>query len=638
MKKRHIKLMSLLIALCLLLTACASSGNGDGTMKAGTYEEEIDGYGGPMKVVVTVDEEGKISEIDIPEHNETEGIGSNAIDKLPGEIVDTQSLGVEAVSGATATSTAILKAVEKAVEKAGGDVEAMKTATAEKTDGEPLEEETEVLVIGGGGAGLASAVSAAQQGAKVILIEKADALGGNTVRAGGPYNAVDPERQKNVPPADEEAMASVLALTEKEAKSERHQELMDELKKELDEYNKGPKDHLFDVTALHKLQTYDGGDYVGRLPLIEILVDNSLPTLEWMGENGVDWSGEISTVAGGLWPRAHRSTESAGHSYIRAHEEKAKELGVDIYTNAEAKELLMEDGKVVGAKGTYNDGPMEIKSDVVILATGGFAGNKEMRQKYNPDLVDTLPTTNAPSVTGDGIKMAEAINANTIGMEYIQSLPLGSPENGQLNEWIGGGGVEYYYQVNKEGKRFMAEDGRRDEMTEALLAQPDQQSFVIADSDNIDFRGEEGKNIWGDDIEKLVEDGKIYRADTIEELAEQIKVDPKVLKETHENFNKYAEAGSDAEFGRKLFGKPLTKAPFYASPRVPTVHHTMGGVEIDTTTHVMDKDGNNIPGLLAAGEVTGGIHGSNRLGGNALVDIHVFGKIAGEEAAKMLKN
>src|SRR5699024_5850120 len=128
--------------------------------------------------------------------------------------------------------------------------------------------------------------SAAQQGAKVILIEKADALGGNTVRAGGPYNAVDPERQKNVPPADEEAMASVLALTEKEAKSERHQELMDELKKELDEYNKGPKDHLFDVTALHKLQTYDGGDYVGRLPLIEILVDNSLPTLEWMGENG----------------------------------------------------------------------------------------------------------------------------------------------------------------------------------------------------------------------------------------------------------------------------------------------------------------------------------------------------------------
>ena len=230
--------------------------------------------------------------------------------------------------------------------------------------------------------------------------------------------------------------------------------------------------------------------------------------------------------------------------------------------------------------------------------------------------------------------MAEDIGANLTGMEYIQSLPFGNPEDGALNGWVGFS-VEQYYLVNKEGKRFMAEDGRRDTMTAALLEQPDSIAYVIAnEADSVD---ENGMNNWGDDVDGLVEDGVVFRADTIEELAEQIGIDPQTLKETHDTFNRYAEAGADEEFDRTLFGKPITEGPFYASPRVPTVHHTMGGLEIDLETHVLDADGNRIPGLLAAGEVTGGIHGTNRLGGNALVDIHVFGKTAGEVAAKMVE-
>lgn len=638
MKRRNSRILSIFLVIMLILTSCGPKKpqtSTEGKFKPGTYEATEKGYAGDIKVEVTFTED-TIEKVEIKEHTETDGIGTNPIEQYPEQVVKNQSLAIDIISGATMTSEAVLKAIEDCVKQAGGNPEDLKTKV-DSGDKEAVKKGTDVLVIGGGGAGLSAAVSAAQNGAKVVLIEKEAALGGNTVRAGGPYNAVDPERQKNIQPADEASMNNAASLAEKESKSERHTEIMQELKDDLAKYSEGSKDYLFDSLALHKLQTYDGGDYLGKLDLIEILVDKSLETLNWMGENGVQWTDDITTVAGGLWPRAHRTTESAGIAYVRAYEQKAEELGVEILKNSPATELIIEDGKVVGTKGTSNGAPMEIKAKVVIMATGGFAANPEMRKKYNSSLAETLPTTNTKAAQGEGITMSEPANANLIGMEYIQSLPYGSPDDGALNKWIGGGGVEYYYNINKSGKRFMKEDGRRDEMTAALLGQEDQFTYVIADSDNLDIKSKDGKTIWGDDIEELVKEGKIFRADTIEELAKLINVDPEVLKETHDKFNEYAENGNDPEFGRTLFGKPLTTAPFYASPRVPTVHHTMGGLEINERAHVLDKDGNEIPGLLAAGEVTGGIHGSNRLGGNALVDIYVFGRIAGEEAAKMIK-
>ena len=650
--KNFKKIISLLLIFCLVLSACSQSANKpqdtkkdeneekskeNSLFKAGTYEATgKDGFKGDIKIKTTFSND-KIEKIEIVESKETPDIGGKAIDTLSKDIVENQSLGLDAISGATFSSKAFLAAIEDCATQAGADIETLKKPLQKKVTDKAQEVETDVLVIGGGGAGLSAAISAAQEGKKVILLEKAATLGGNTIRAGWPYNAVDPDRQAKVAPADEASMAKIEALTTKEAKNERHKELQEELKKDIEAYKSGQQDYLFDSPALHKLQTYDGGDYVGNLELIEKLVDGSLPTSEWMASNGVVWKDEITTVPGGLWPRAHLPQNAAGGDYIKASENKAKELGIDIKLNCPATELLVENGKVIGAKATNDGSELTVKSKAVVVATGGFAGNTEMRKKYMPSLLDSLPTTNAPSVTGDGLVMGEKVGAQFVGMEYIQSLPLGNPADGSLNAWMGGSGVENYYQVNKQGLRFMAEDGRRDVMTKALLEQEDAMSYVISSADNSIEVNDKNQNIWGDDVEKLVAEGKIFRADTIEELAKQIDIDPEVLKKTHDTFNQYVTEGKDSEFGRTLFGKELVTAPFYASPRVPTVHHTMGGLKINLNCEVLDANDQVIPGLFAAGEVTGGIHGANRLGGNALVDIHVFGRTAGENAAKFAK-
>lgn len=624
------KFFSLALALIILLTLCG--GNALAELTDGSYTKTTKGFGGEFEVT-TVIEAGKIKSVDIADNNETAGIGSNAIDQLPSQIVEHQTVGVDSITGATVSSEAIKAAVLEAIVEAGGDKEAFSKAV-EKSAKDEIVKQADVVVIGGGGAGLSAAVSALENGASVVLIEKTAALGGNTIRAGGPFNAVDPARQANVPAASDAAMEVVKSLAEKEAKSEEHQKWMDQLKKDLEAYYAGDHKALFDSVALHILQTYNGGDYAGQLPFIEKLVQESLAASEWLASNGIQWRDAIATCPGGLWPRAHITQNSAGSDYIEVNSKKVNELGGEIILNCKANELKVDNGKVVGVKATMNDGtPVTLNAKKgVVIASGGFGANVEMRSKYVPSLDDRIGTTNSPAITGDGIAMAQAVGADTIGMEYIQCLPLGNPKTGALNGWMGGIGVEYYYQINTSGKRFMAEDGRRDEMTASLLAQEGAMSYVITDT-NRESEGTE-VNLWGDNIEKLVADGIIFRADTIEDLAKQIGVDPAVLAKTHEDFNKYVEQGIDAEFGRKLFGDKIDKAPFYASPRKPTVHHTMGGLKIDLECHVLDKDGKVIPGLFAAGEVTGGIHGKNRLGGNALVDIHVFGREAGKNVAK----
>lgn len=636
--KKLSKLSSIAVGLVMLIAGCSSDNgaeNGDGMFTAGSYEASAEGYGGTLTINTTFTED-EIEEIEVVESNETEGIGGVAIENMTDNILENQSLAIEAVSGATVSSKAFMEALEDAVEQADGDVDALKGVEGEATDAEEIEITTDVVIIGGGGAGLSAAITAAQEGAEVTLIEKTGALGGNTVRAGGPYNAVDPERQAAVGPADPNSMAVVRELTEVEPKNDRHAELQEELLADLEAYEETDQSFLFDSLALHKLQTYDGGDYRADLEFVEKLVEDSLPTSEWMADNGVVWTDDIQTVPGGLWPRAHLPENAAGGDYIRAGKDTAEELGVEIMLNSPATELIVEDGVVKGIKGTSDGAPMTIHAGAVIIATGGFSANVEMRQEYDETLIDSLPTTNTPAATGDGITMAEAVDAQLVGMEYIQSLPLGNPADGALNGWFGGSGVEYYYQVNNEGKRFMAEDGRRDTMTQALLEQDGAISYVISSAENTLEYDNDGETIWGDDIEELVENGVIFRADTIEELAEQIDIDPAVLAETHDTFNSYVESGDDTDFGRTLFGNPLVTGPFYASPRVPTVHHTMGGLKISLLGEVLNEEDEAIPGLYAAGEVTGGIHGGNRLGGNALVDIHVFGRVAGESAANSL--
>ena len=620
-----------ILAAALILIGCGSNAK-KMSYTAGTYTATAQGMNGEVTVSVTFDN-SSIKKITIDKHQETVGISDAAIKQIPEQIIKMQSLAVDTVSGASVTSKAILSAVSSAVEQAGGDVDTLKMSKMQAKAGKTVQKTADVIVVGGGGAGLSAAIAACQNNAKVILIEKTALLGGNTIRAGGPYNAVDPERQANVQPASEAAMKNLERLLKVSPKNDLHKKYQDQLQKELDAYKAQKPNHLFDCLALHILQTYDGGDYAGKIEFIEKMCSESLNAAEWLESNGLVWRDTIVTVPGGLWPRAHVPQNAAGSDYINTNKKLAEKMGVEIILNCKGESLIKKDGRITGVKAVQSNGTQVILNakKAVVLASGGFAASKEMRKKYNSLLNENLGTTNNPANTGDGITMAEKANANLIGMEYIQCLPLGNPETGGLNGWIGGIGVEYYYQVNKSGKRFMAEDGRRDVMTKALLEQPGSFSYVIADS-HVTFK--DGKNLWGDDVEKLVADKKIFRADTIEDLAKQIGIDPAVLKQTNDAFNKAVEAGKDNEFGRSLFGQKMDKAPFYASPRMPTVHHTMGGIEINLDTQVLDKNGNVIPGLYAAGEVTGGIHGKNRLGGNALVDIHVFGRIAGTNAAK----
>ena len=620
-----------ILAAALILIGCGSNAK-KMSYTAGTYTATAQGMNGEITVSVTFDN-SSIKKITIDKHQETVGISDAAIKQIPEQIIKMQSLAVDTVSGASVTSKAILSAVSSAVEQAGGDVDTLKMSKMQAKAGKTVQKNADVIVVGGGGAGLSAAIAACQNNTKVILIEKTALLGGNTIRAGGPYNAVDPERQANVQPASEAAMKSLERLLKVSPKNDLHKKYQDQLQKELDAYKAQKPNHLFDCLALHILQTYDGGDYAGKIEFIEKMCSESLNAAEWLESNGLVWRDTIVTVPGGLWPRAHVPQNAAGSDYINTNKKLAEKMGVEIILNCKGESLIKKDGRITGVKAVQSNGTQVILNakKAVVLASGGFAASKEMRKKYNSLLNENLGTTNNPANTGDGITMAEKVNANLIGMEYIQCLPLGNPETGGLNGWIGGIGVEYYYQVNKSGKRFMAEDGRRDVMTKALLEQPGSFSYVIADS-HVTFK--DGKNLWGDDVEKLVADKKIFRADTIEDLAKQIGIDPAVLKQTNDAFNKAVEVGKDNEFGRSLFGQKMDKAPFYASPRMPTVHHTMGGIEINLDTQVLDKNGNVIPGLYAAGEVTGGIHGKNRLGGNALVDIHVFGRIAGTNAAK----
>ncbi|SDK10620.1 flavocytochrome c [Natronincola ferrireducens] len=590
------KAISLL--LCIILTVsligCQSKStesSGEALFKAGVYKASAAGHNGDITVQVTVDEY-KIKEIKILEHNESAGISDPAIDRIPSAIVDGQTLAVDSISGATITSDAIIEAVINALKQAGADIDAL-SVKGESTSvvGETVEYTTDVVVIGGGGAGLAAAVSAHENGAKVILAEKMPRLGGNTILAGSAFNAVDPGRQE--------------------------------------------KQGIEDSLDLHFTQTYEGGDKVGNTELIRTFVEGAYPAIEWLEGLGLEFADEVFTVAGGLWPRGHKTIKPLGTGYISTYEHYINEHQDDmkILLDTEIIDLIVKDDRVVGVKGKGLNGEVIINANNgVIIATGGFAANPELRDRYNENwpTLTSYKSTNHPGATGDGLVMAEAVGANFVGLEHMQLLPLGDPVTGSLSGNVNKGVTSSIF-VNKDGNRFVDEGARRDVMTRALMEQEDASMWIILDSKS--YPTGDTLNNFGETIDELIDQGRAFKGDTLEELAEKIGVDADNLTKALEEFNKAVETGEPDAFGRTLVDKTIDTAPFYAGPRVPTVHHTMGGIEINTSAQVLDVNGKVIPGLYAAGEVTGGIHGSNRLGGNALAEIAVFGRIAGASAA-----
>ncbi len=295
--------------------------------------------------------------------------------------------------------------------------------------------------------------------------------------------------------------------------------------------------------------------------------------------------------------------------------------------------MIVRDGRVVGVEATSKGGSVVLEAGRgVVLATGGFSANKEMMAKYQPVKKDWL-TTNHPGATGDGIIMAEAVGARLIGMEHVQSLLIGDPKTGGLGGTLVTDISRGIY-INSEGRRFVNEAARRDVLVSALLQQKDPSFYFIITDANTITPGFVAT--FGGTADELIERGQVLRDMTIEGLARQIGANPAVLRTTIETYNQAVAQGVDREFGKakELMGVQLNKPPFYANKRAPSIHHTMGGVEINERTQVIDRNGKVIPGLFAAGEVTGGIHGTNRLGGNALPDVIVFGRIAGRSAAE----
>lgn len=601
-------------------------------LKNGTFEGKAYGNNGWLTVEVNI-KDNKITDIKTPGQRETKYLGDTAIREIGKDVLQYQTLNVDNIAGATVTSTALKTAIAQAIEKAGGDIAAFQKPVPEKikkvagiTKGS-----ADLIIVGAGGAGLSAAVTAKDLGVKnVLVLEKMPVIGGNTLRCASAFNAADPDRQKALPMTETLKEAVVKAINEKPV-SEEHAKLMADVKAKYEAYLKSGSKTLFDCPEWHALQTYNGGDKVGQIPLIRQYSNNVLDTLHWMQSKGSPVMDRVSQSAGALWQRTHQLDAPAGLGLIDPLYQAAVKQGVNFKLGMRVQDLILNDkGRVIGVTATDKVGnKYEFTSkDGVILATGGYSQNKEMRQKSAPHLTSEMVSTNQPGATGDGIIIATRHGADTTGMNYVQVYPLATPGTGALQGRARKmSGLDDVIDVNKNGERFVKEDARRDEFVAAIKKQPGGVVYDINDSSIV-----KPLNSFNEDVETLVSIGRIYKADSLADLAKQLGMPADKLEATVAEFNKMVEAKKDPKFGRKLFDRPIVKPPFYATPRAPSIHHTMGGLQISTNAQVLDKNGKPIPGLYAAGEVTGGIHGSNRLGGNATADVLTFGRIAAKSA------
>lgn len=674
------KMLSVLLVLMLMLSACIMPASAEAVKATGSaYAMQ-----GQVVVEVTI-EDGKITAIDYVQYPETENITIVAKERIPAQIIEHQTLDVDIATGATFASNAIMSAVKNAVKASGQEIAAL---TAEPYRAQPGADETwdtDVLVMGGGGAGFAAAITAAQNGAKVILIEKSSVLGGNTMVAGAAYNAVDPVAQSNMilTRSQKETMDGYLALdpADPALKFDMYPEwapVLEELKADITAFyaeNEGKVagENMpgFDTVSLHMWHIYTGGlrqmndgSFIApKIELARALAEKSLPTFEWMGELGLNTiSGAaaetgLSTVLGAMWPRTH--SFMSGAQRIPQLEKVALEHGIEIYKETAGKELITDEtGKVIGAVAQKADGTKITINTTkgVVLATGGYCANPAMVKEYDAywgdDLTAHTLSTNLGTNEGDGILMAQAVGADVFGMEVSQMMPSSSPVKGTMTDGIWADAAEQIW-IDGNGNRFVNEYAERDVLAKASLTL-DNGIFYIIYAGRGDITKPEQK-ITGTPYEgrvaPMVEGGHIWYGDTLAELAEATKTaaagctpafTEEALRATIEKYNSYVANQKDEDFGKEVLAGAIDLEAIDAdpnvgiciSPRKSSLHHTMGGVCINTETEVLRADGTVIEGLWAAGEVTGGVHAGNRLGGNAIADIFIFGRIAGESATK----
>ena len=582
------KLLCLLFAFAMLLVSAAAFAEAQpeqSLFTPGSYTAEAQGIFVPVKVTVRVSE-NEIETVLVDATGETPELGGIAAEKMAMAIMNAQTPNVDSVSGATVTSAAIIAAATDALKQAGADIAVLDANRKDTKDEGPKEEktiDTEIVIIGAGGAGMTAAIMLQQAGKDFVILEKMPYVGGNTTKATGGMNASETHYQK--------------------------------------------EQGIEDSNALFAADTMKGGHALNDSSLVAVMANSSAGAIDWLDTIGAELP-KISFSGGASVNRIHAPADGSGVGayLVDRFSAKLNELGVKVMLETAATELLTdEDGKIAGVKAVGPDAIYTINARAVILASGGFGANEAMYTTYRPDLKGTV-TTNAPGATGDGIVMAQALGADLVDIEQIQLHPTVEQTTSILiTESVRGDGA---ILVNQGGVRFTNELLTRDAVSAAELAQEGSYAYIIFDQklrDNLKA------------IEKYVKSGITVQADTIEGLAEQLGIDPATLAKTLNDWNEIVKNQRDTQFGRTTGMKEdLTTAPYYAIKIAPGIHHTMGGVKINTAAEVINTEGAAIPGLFAAGEVCGGVHGGNRLGGNAVADIVIFGRIAAESAMAYL--
>ena len=635
MKKAQIKksvsalAMAAVIAVSLFGYGCGakSASTSSDAGVSGDFTGTAKGFGGDVSVTLTLTD-GAITGCTAEGKDETQGVGSEAIAKMPGEIAESGSIAVDGVSGATVTSTAIKEAAAAALTAAGLNPDDYKTAVEKTGSAEDSTVEADVVVVGAGGAGMTAAITAAAEGKSVVILESQSMVGGNSVRATGGMNAGKTVYQDENEFGESAGVEKTLkTAAEKYADNETITALAKTVSEQWAAYQANPTGY-FDSVELMELDTMIGGKGINDPELVETLCANSADAIDWLDEHGITLH-NVSSFGGASVKRIHRpvnaegKTVSVGSYMIPLLQENCEKAGVKMMLDTTATEILTDaNGAAVGVKATGASGEtVTVNAKAVVLASGGFGANLDMVTEYKPELKGFM-TTNAAGAQGQGIEMAQAIGAATVDMDQIQIHPTVEANTAALiTEGLRGDGAVL---INAEGKRFIDEVGTRDVVSAAEIAQTGSYSWLVVDQAMVDASSV---------IQGYIKKGYTVTGATYEELGKAMGVDAAAFAETMEKWNGYVEAKNDPDFGRTSFANPLNTAPYYAVKVTAGVHHTMGGLKINANTEVLNEKGEVIPGLFAAGEVTGGVHGANRLGGNAVADFTVFGRIAGAAAS-----
>lgn len=545
--------------------------------KPGNYQEKVNDESYEYLINVELGNDF-VKDMQLLNANDFDSEVVNNFSEIKHRIIDSNSPHVDAISGATSQCEAFKKAVTKAMAKSNKEA-----ILAE--GGDPNDKAYDVVVVGSGGAGLAAAIQAHDLGASVVVVEKMPVIGGNTNKASAGMNAAETKFQKL----------------------------------------KG----IVDSKDLFYKETLTGGKNKNNPELLRYFVENAPDAIDWLDNNGIELSG-ITTTGGMSIDRTHRPASGAavGGFLISGLQKNINRRGIEVMLDTNVTEILTENHKVVGVKVSEEDGSVQtIKAKAVIIATGGFSANREMVEKYRPDLKGFV-TTNHKGATGSGIMILEKLGAGTVDMKEIQIHPTVEQTTSYLiSESIRGGGA---ILVSQKGQRFVNELDTRDKVSAEIIHLPEHYAYILFDQQ---VRNENKA------VEEYVSHDLVVQADTIKDLADKLSIDSNTLSQTIERYNHFAETKRDEDFGRTTgMRHPINKGPFYAIKIAPGVHHTMGGVTINTDTQVLDTDKQVIQGVFAAGEVVGGVHGANRIGGNAVADIIIFGMQAGRKATDYINH